>query len=472
MNNKEIKSIKQEISEHSALSIGFQEDIFAKMTNPLTWQEAIKNEGDDLAFMAKGIHHSDLDIGLKSALVTAYVKAATFEEFKEMAPYFFSYKKTDEEILAEPISISRAMFLEFQHRSDKLFDYENDAMRADQASSSQKLSQLIDHVTTSLVSNNNQPLAYNPLTQTLAVLDGWDYMVEPGFEDGLISDYRRSENEAKLIVERLLDLDYQPLNEKVAVDIAVDDWQKDSDYLLDKLETYYDEAELPLPKAVRTAESFEAAYRIVSQPGDGCFGGDNIQEVAWKLVEDEFYNHDFLADKLNDAPGNAFLNTAYISELNDILKENNQEVVTRVVRGYSQGDVWSLSYLLDNNLDPDVTPEMVNAYLEHEIGAYYRGSLTSLSIYNQKNELVDQYTVDSEEFWPNESEKVQELTGERGFLAIETALALEELADPLDREGLKEFISKSPEEQAVDLQILQNDEKLSQRSTHTKGPRR
>ncbi|GAB2022850.1 hypothetical protein RyT2_19240 [Pseudolactococcus yaeyamensis] len=471
MNTKEIEAIKQEITDHSALSIGFQEDIFTKMTNPLTWQEAIKNEGDDLAFMAKGIHHSDLDIGLKSALVTAYVKAATFEEFKEMAPYFFSYQKTDEEILAEPISISRAMYLEFQRRSDQLLEYENAAIQTEQTQSKQKLAELTSYVTTSTVPNENQPLAYNPLSDTLAVLNQWDD-VEPFRETGLISDYTRSKDEASLIVEYLLDLDNQPLNEKVALDMAINDWQEDSDYLLDKLEVYYDEAELPFPKGVRTAESFETAYQIVSKPGDGCFGGDNIQEVAWKLVEDEFYNHEFLADKLNDAPGNAFLNTAYISELNDVLKANNQELVTHVVRGYSQGDVWTLSYLLDKNVDPDVTPEMVNAYLEHDIGAYYRGSLTSLSIYNDELGVTDYYTVDREEFWGNELEKVQELTGDKGYLSIEVATALEELENPLDREGLKEFISKSPEEQAVDLQILQNDEKLSQRPTHSKGPRR
>ena len=68
---------------------------------------------------------------------------------------------------------------------------------------------------------------------------------------------------------------------------------------------------------------------------------------------------------------------ARLEDMNQILATNNQELILQEVVGYSQGESWELAYLRDTKTEDR---ESVRFYLESEIGAWYKGSLTELAV--------------------------------------------------------------------------------------------
>ena len=66
-----------------------------------------------------------------------------------------------------------------------------------------------------------------------------------------------------------------------------------------------------------------------------------------------------------------------LGDINQILGTNNQELILQEVVGYSQGESWELAYLRDTKTEDR---ESVRFYLESEIGAWYKGSLTELAV--------------------------------------------------------------------------------------------
>ena len=66
-----------------------------------------------------------------------------------------------------------------------------------------------------------------------------------------------------------------------------------------------------------------------------------------------------------------------LDDINRILSTNNQELIVQEVTGYSQSESWELAYLRDTNAEDR---ESVQFYLESEIGAWYKGSLTELAV--------------------------------------------------------------------------------------------
>ena len=114
----------------------------------------------------------------------------------------------------------------------------------------------------------------------------------------------------------------------------------------------------------------------------------------------DFYSSSILESRLDD--------------FNRLLAQDNKELVLHTVVGYSQGEHWELAYLRDIEQE---TREEVLDYLEHEVGAYYRGSLTELAIIKFENIDVETgfnglqeavYHIDQEELMFDPFEKAME----------------------------------------------------------------
>lgn len=86
------------------------------------FSELIAEFAKDLVLQGAEVVNIDNAIIL-NAFVTKAIEKMNYQEFKELAPYFFGYIQTEEETLAEPIQISRREYLRFQAEGEQLFEY-------------------------------------------------------------------------------------------------------------------------------------------------------------------------------------------------------------------------------------------------------------------------------------------------------------------------------------------------------------
>ena len=78
-------------------------------------------------------------------------------------------------------------------------------------------------------------------------------------------------------------------------------------------------------------------------------------------------------------------------------------------------------------------------FLEHEVGAYYRGNLTEITIYNDKKEIVTQEIIDRELLWKNPVAAVRNITGINTYIDINSAITFEKIGIELSAEELIEW---------------------------------
>ena len=285
------------------------------------------------------------------------------------------------------------MYQEFTNNYEELSRLKNPIKTIDER---------IQEATTSLVTNDNEILAYNLITEQLAVLKN-DIYLEPFFDDGLISDYQSSKSELALIV----------------------------DYLSSTL-------------------SPEQLTNILRHVG--------VTELDEVEIDKEF----LVAEFMKHTSSEGRLTPALISAINNELTTMTSELIQHTVYGYSQGDRHTLTYALDNLSYPDKTKDNVLDYLEHEIGAYYRGSLVELVVYDRDMEMVDGYCIDRELFWENPVAKVNEILDTKDFVYPDIALSLDELGTPFSLDELKTFSQLSHSEQKDKIESLSNQSKTNE----------
>ncbi len=366
MNQKSIKEIKKEIVDESAINVGYYEGTLQKIVEvyPSVISEILK----DTSFITEGglteLSVSEID----NILITEAVKKLSYSEFKEVAHKFFSYQMTESEILAQPIEISRKRYQEFINNYEELSRIKSPHIPLDER---------IQRVTTSLVTNENEVLAYNLISQQLAVLRN-DVYIDPYIDEGLISNYQSSDSELTLIVDYLIS---NLSTEQLTNILSISGLSKSSELLMDRSALLYE------------------LERLASPEGR-------------------------LTPKL-------------LSAINSELNKLSREMIQHTVYGYSQGEKYTLSFALDKLSFPDKTKDNVISYLEHEVGAYYRGSLVELVIYDNKMEMLEGLIVDRELFLENPVAKVNELMNDKNFVSPDIALSLDELAKPLTSDELK-----------------------------------
>lgn len=357
MEEQWIRELKKEIETESAINVGFSSDVIEEIIKlePLYLMDVMADMGEHLTFRAR-----ENDWGLfQNMLVTEAVRHMDFEDFSKIAKYFFGYRMTEEEILAEPIEITRENFLELQKNSKELHTLKY---------SSPDLEERVHKRTHFEKKNDNEVVAYDPVNNYLAVIEPGEW-ADPHLEldENLISDYGRSESNEEVLIEYLMN--YKP------------------DLFKNAVEGKYDASEM--------------SYQ------------------------------DYWLDKVNDNKKQT------ISEINNLLDSLGKEIYSYTGRGYFQGDVWELYYLKD----AEDKNENIDYFLEHTVTAYYRGSLSEVSIYDENDEFLELFLYDRELTWNESPEKyVNENVEFRDsyFVNMDTAYLLESI----DMEVTKEEIEK------------------------------
>ena len=122
----------------------------------------------------------------------------------------------EEEILVEPIEITRENFIELQKNSKELHELKRTFYEK---------------------RNNNEVVAYDPINQSIAVIEKKEF-VDPHLEwsEEFIGDYGRSESNEEVLIEYLTD--YYPDLFKNAVEGKYDESEMIyQDYWVEKIET-------------------------------------------------------------------------------------------------------------------------------------------------------------------------------------------------------------------------------------------
>ncbi|MDN5475674.1 MAG: hypothetical protein L0G39_01965 [Chryseobacterium sp.] len=395
MNQKELKALKNEIVQEGASNVGYYTTIISKITE--LWPEIIAEFAKEM--MLQGASVATLENHLiLNAFVTKAIEKMNYQEFKELAPYFFGYIQTEEEFLAEPIQITRREYLRFQAEGEQLFEYKHPKISFEER---------VRSLTTMLVPKENQVIAYHPTNDTIAILENSEETPEPFIDPGLINDLTPYPT---LVARRLLE----------------------------------------------SSKALEAYYRKEMQKSQ------SKEEMREEVSEDELLA--FVSVKISSTLFE--LDAQELLTINDILQKETpgKELITHLASGYSQGDRWELAYLKEES-SPSERSDIIR-YLEHEIGAYYRGSLAWLDIYDSKQQIEERYVVDRETLWNNPLDEVQALTGDPAYLSIEMFEKIKDLNLPAD--DFNQFILMNNQERSRFL----NKHSTQNHHNHTQTQRR
>lgn len=393
MNQKERKSLKNKIQQEGAINVGYYRTIIPKITE--LWPEMIAEFAKDLALQGAEVVNIDNAIIL-NAFVTKAIEKMNYQEFKELAPYFFGYIQTEEDILAEPIQISRREYLRFQAEEEQLFEYKHPT---------ESFEERVKELTTMLVPNDNQVIAYHPINENIVILENAEETPEPFIDPGLINDINDTTPYPTLVARRLLE----------------------------------------------SSKALEEHYRQEMLKS-------NAQERREELAEDALLA--FVSVKLANTLFE--LDPQEILIINQILQNESpgSELITHLVIGYSQGERWELAFLKETD-SPSDSSDIIR-YLEHEIGAYYRGSLAWLNFYDSTQEIEESYVVDRENLWSNPLNTVQSLTGDPMYLSVEMYQSIKKITLP--EEEFNQFILMNNEDRR---QFLKQD---NTKNYHSSNP--
>lgn len=395
MNQKELKALKNEIMQEEASNVGYYTTIISKITE--LWPEIIAEFAKEMVLQGAGVATLENPVIL-NAFVTKAIEKMNYQEFKELAPYFFGYIQTEEEFLAEPIQITRREYLRFQAEGEQLFEYKHPKISFEER---------VRSLTTMLVPKENQVIAYHPTNDTIAILENSEETPEPFIDPGLINDLTPYPT---LVARRLLE----------------------------------------------SSKALEAYYRKEMQKSQ------SKEEMREEVSEDELLA--FVSVKISSTLFE--LDAQELLTINDILQKETpgKELITHLASGYSQGDRWELAYLKEES-SPSERSDIIR-YLEHEIGAYYRGSLAWLDIYDSKQQIEERYVVDRETLWNNPLDEVQALTGDPAYLSIEMFEKIKDLNLPAD--DFNQFILMNNQERSRFL----NKHSTQNHHNHTQTQRR
>ncbi|MCW2281216.1 hypothetical protein [Lactococcus lactis] len=131
MNQKEIKAMKAQIVEASALNVGYYETVIPALIekiDPDTFFKLMGREsGEWLLEAAKSQNRAEF----QNILVSEAVKWMSYSDFKSIAHYFFNYRQSQEEILVKPLEVTASFFQTLQSRSDEVFYSKGEAMESE-----------------------------------------------------------------------------------------------------------------------------------------------------------------------------------------------------------------------------------------------------------------------------------------------------------------------------------------------------
>lgn len=396
LSQKDYKQTKQKVIEESAYGVGFFDGIFSHLPD-YALVDAVKEIAQE------GFISPETDDGtIRNMLVTEAIKVMNYQDFKEVAPYLFSYplEQREADRLVQPITISPDYFKALQEKADELFYLKEDIQQLQE-----RIDKKMEELETARVPNGDQVIGLDMEKEELLLLrlphnvyiDDWEVT-----HDNLLVDYRSNLTPYQQIC------DYLVANDK-SIEILAYEYVLDNDLYRGYVDVdQYAISELQptdVPNFNTQREFYEYAIQFDSF-NEQYSTYDRYIMARYQFVYEysPLEYHSFAEEFLRDKD----------DEINHILSMQDRELVWHEVRGSSQGKSWDLAYLRDIHKE---TRETVLDYLEHEVGAYYRGSLTELAVIKFENIDIDNgfngsqeavYYIDQDELFQEPFETVMQ----------------------------------------------------------------
>lgn len=395
LSQKDYKQMKQKVIEESAYGVGFFDGIFSHLPD-YALVDAVKEIAQE------GFISPKTDDGtIRNMLVTEAIKVMNYQDFKEVAPYLFSYplEQREADRLVQPITISPDYFKELQEKADELFYLKEDIKQL-----KERIDKKMEELETARVPNGDQVIGLDMEKEELLLLRSPhnvyidDWVIQ---EEGLITDYRSSQDSTTQTLRYLIGLGNQNVKTLIRSDVLDRD-EIDGFVQVDK-EVITETSPATIPDFRTHRQFYQYAKQFASFREEyGHSYSDYVDAIYERDYPTDFgvdfYSQDILLSRLDD--------------MNVLLEKEGKELVLHTVTGYSQGKSWDLAYLRDTQKE---TREAVVDYLEHEVGAYYRGSLTELAVIKFENIDIDNgfngsqeavYYIDQDELSLKPFEKV------------------------------------------------------------------
>ncbi|MGG6831228.1 UNVERIFIED_CONTAM: hypothetical protein KB574_00030 [Streptococcus canis] len=435
LQQSQYKRMKKQVIEETAIGVGYFEGI----TSVIPFYAMIKAIRElSRSYLVDKLN----DAEVQNILVTESIKALNYQDFKEVAPYLFSYPREarQEDLLVKPVEISKAYFEELQAKAKELFQIKAEADRP------KNLEEMIEFVETVpiRVPSGYDIVGVNPVTNDYMISYKDDegnqqtYLSEGFLEhDYLINDYTSYLSDEAQIVNHLI-TNY-PSTESTIYEYFNDLYYETTGNLdgLELVERYFeDEGRSIGINLTSTADLYYLAHESEQ------FKQDYPDYKSFLL---ETVDHNYMFD-------NAYQlleSEDYLASINRMLNKEGQHLTIERVKGYSQGNAWVLGAVHPLS---EVSEDEVRDFLVHGAGAAYKGSLievfvsegnaiTQLGLETAKAESSEQFVIDEALLYGDDAlENLQEKLGLRDFVTVREAEEL--LEQTKTKESLDEDMEK------------------------------
>ena len=361
VNRKTYKDLKADISQNTAINIGYYWEVLNEIPG-----EVLIDTIKEIALNG-WINNNTSEQELRNMLITESVKNMSYQEFKDIAHYFFGFVPDDEAIFqrVQPIEITRENYNYLVEQNKKAFGLERELNELKDKQNS--LENKINNVETMIVPSESEVVGIDMKNEELLVLNSPLYSIieeDLIIDDYLINDYRSRDNGDKQIIDYLRD-------EYKEIDLL------SKEYILNN-DTLYGE------KLIFSYDIYEIDYDLIDEDQFKTLRDFYDFAKQFESFKEEYPMYpDYVESKYNDIymyqdnpfnnyPGKILKNK--IRDIQNILSKYNKKLITKDVTGYSQGEEWKLGYLADESQDN----KLIEAYLENFVGAWYKGTLARL----------------------------------------------------------------------------------------------
>lgn len=359
VNQRTYKDLKADISQNTAINIGYYWEVLNEIPG-----EVLIDTIKEIA-MNGWINNNTSEQELRNMLITESVKNMSYQEFKDIAHYFFGFVPDDEVMFqrVQPIEITRENYNYLVEQNKKAFGLERELEELKERENS--LENKIDSLETVTIISEDEVVGVDlEKEELLLLLSPNNIFIDEDIiqDENLITSYRSQDSEEKQTLDYLTER-YSEINILEKEYILNSDTYRgliDVDYY-DIDEISYDE--IPIADFSTHKEYYEYAVQFDSF-NDKYLSYDDYILNRFNNIYSREYIPDYAKDILDDKK----------NEIEKILEEKNKYLVIKQVEGYSQDEKWTLSYLADK----EQKEEVVETYLENFVGAWYKGSLTEL----------------------------------------------------------------------------------------------
>lgn len=361
VNQRTYKDLKADISQNTAINIGYYWEVLNEIPG-----EVLIDTIKEIAVNG-WINNNTSEQELRNILITESVKNMSYQEFKNIAHYFFGFVPDDEAMFqrVQPIEITRENYNYLVEQNKKAFGLEQELNELKDKQNS--LENKINNVKTMIVPSESEVVGIDMKNEELLVLNSPLYsIIEEDLivDDYLINDYRSRDNGDKQIIDYLRD-------EYKEIDLL------SKEYILNN-DTLYGE------KLIFSYDIYEIDYDLIDEDQFKTLRDFYDFAKQFESFKEEYPMYpDYIESKYNDIymyQDNPFNNYSSkilknkIKDIQNVLSKHNKKLITKDVTGYSRGEEWKLGYLADESQDN----KLVEAYLENFVGAWYKGTLARL----------------------------------------------------------------------------------------------